>query len=388
MRSDGADSEGNRAHLRGGLGFPGIPRVSKKNGQKRPRTADDFDRTAWLRYVGREGVGGEGFGVFGGFIVEKGHIDGDIGKGTQAPKIKKEFCICHLATGDMLRSHVVRKTSLGEKAKAVMDKGELVNDEIMINMIKHELSENKECKNGFILDGFPRTIMQAKKLDKMLEESGKRIDYVFELQIHDELLINRVTGRLIHLPSGRTYHRDFYPPKQPMKDDVTGEPLIQRSDDNIVTLKSRLKAYREQTSPVINYYKSRAENTLALGAAKNIHKMPSQAISSPAAEAGTDQAKAETLLMGNISKDKLSRRRTEEPAEPSVSQDEDDNESSDESSEYSNPPLKKHRKEQSNNDESGSEEEEEEGEESDSEEIEDTQETEEDSDDDFEDDTE
>lgn len=194
------------------------------------------------------------------------------GKGTQAPKIKKEFCICHLATGDMLRSHVVRKTSLGEKAKAVMDKGELVNDEIMINMIKHELSENKECKNGFILDGFPRTIMQAKKLDKMLEESGKRIDYVFELQIHDELLINRVTGRLIHLPSGRTYHRDFYPPKQPMKDDVTGEPLIQRSDDNIVTLKSRLKAYREQTSPVINYYKSRGI-WIGLDATQNPNKV-------------------------------------------------------------------------------------------------------------------
>ncbi|EMR08085.1 hypothetical protein PNEG_03525 [Pneumocystis murina B123] len=179
------------------------------------------------------------------------------GKGTQAPKIKKEFCICHLATGDMLRSHVVRKTSLGQKAKTIMDKGELINDEIMINMIKNELSENKECKNGFILDGFPRTILQAKKLDKMLEENGKRIDYVFEFQIHDELLIHRITGRLIHLPSGRTYHKDLYPPKQPMKDDITGEPLIQRSDDNIETLKSRLKAYREQTSPVVNYYKSR-----------------------------------------------------------------------------------------------------------------------------------
>ncbi|KAG5518878.1 hypothetical protein PMAC_002409 [Pneumocystis sp. 'macacae'] len=179
------------------------------------------------------------------------------GKGTQAPKIKKEFCICHLATGDMLRSHVARKTILGKEAKSVMEKGELVNDDIMIGMIKDELEQNEECKNGFILDGFPRTILQAKKLDAMLEKNGKKIDHVLEFQINDELLVHRVTGRLVHLASGRTYHREFQPPKEPMKDDLTGEPLIQRSDDNIETLKSRLKAYHEQTSPVIDYYKSR-----------------------------------------------------------------------------------------------------------------------------------
>ncbi|CCJ30195.1 unnamed protein product [Pneumocystis jirovecii] len=197
------------------------------------------------------------------------------GKGTQAPKIKKEFCICHLATGDMLRSHVARKTVLGKEAKSIMERGELVNDDIMVGMIKNELEENEECKNGdrFILDGFPRTILQAKKLDAMLEKNGKRIDHVLEFQIDDELLVHRVTGRLVHLASGRTYHREFQykylgffslkgllmctrPPKEPMKDDVTGEPLIQRSDDNIETLKSRLKTYHEQTSPVISYYKS------------------------------------------------------------------------------------------------------------------------------------
>ncbi|KAG4302163.1 hypothetical protein PCK1_001435 [Pneumocystis canis] len=184
-------------------------------------------------------------------------IDQNIGKGTQAPKIKKEFCICHLATGDMLRSHVARKTMLGKEAKSIMERGGLVNDDIMIEMIKAELSGNKECKNGFILDGFPRTILQAKKLDAMLEAHGKRIDHVIEFQIDNDLLVHRVTGRLIHLASGRTYHKDFQPPKEPMKDDITGEPLIQRSDDNEETLKSRLKAYHEQTSPVINYYKSR-----------------------------------------------------------------------------------------------------------------------------------
>ncbi|KAI9819804.1 MAG: adenylate kinase [Thelocarpon impressellum] len=176
------------------------------------------------------------------------------GKGTQAPRIKDKFCVCHLATGDMLRSQVARKTPLGREAKRIMDQGGLVSDEIMVNMIKHEITTNKDCSNGFILDGFPRTVPQAEKLDSMLEERREKLDHAVELQIDDGLLVSRITGRLIHPASGRSYHKVFSPPKEPMTDDVTGEPLIQRSDDNAETLQKRLATYHEQTSPVVSYY--------------------------------------------------------------------------------------------------------------------------------------
>jgi len=177
------------------------------------------------------------------------------GKGTQAPRIRDEFCVCHLATGDMLREQVAKKTPLGVEAKKVMDAGALVPDEIMVGMIKHELENNKACKNGFVLDGFPRTVPQAQKLDSMLDERKEKLDAVVELQIDDNLLISRITGRLIHPSSGRTYHKEFHPPKKPMVDDVTGEPLIQRSDDNVETLRKRLNIYHSQTGPVVDYYK-------------------------------------------------------------------------------------------------------------------------------------
>ncbi|CAL8579405.1 Adenylate kinase [Xanthoria parietina] len=176
------------------------------------------------------------------------------GKGTQAPKIKDKYCACHLATGDMLRSQVAKKTALGREAKKIMDQGGLVSDEIMIGMIKGELENNKECKQGFILDGFPRTIAQAERLDDMLQMKQQKLQHAVELQIDDGLLVSRITGRLIHPASGRSYHKVFNPPKETMKDDVTGEPLIQRSDDNAETLKKRLGAYHEQTSPVVAYY--------------------------------------------------------------------------------------------------------------------------------------
>ncbi|KAL9036021.1 MAG: hypothetical protein Q9180_004540 [Flavoplaca navasiana] len=176
------------------------------------------------------------------------------GKGTQAPKIKEKYCACHLATGDMLRSQVAKKTALGREAKKIMDQGGLVSDEIMIGMIKGELENNKECKKGFILDGFPRTIAQAERLDDMLQAKQQKLQHAVELQIDDSLLVSRITGRLIHPASGRSYHKIFNPPRETMKDDVTGEPLIQRSDDNAETLKKRLGAYHEQTSPVVAYY--------------------------------------------------------------------------------------------------------------------------------------
>ncbi|KAF7165645.1 hypothetical protein CNMCM5623_009784 [Aspergillus felis] len=177
------------------------------------------------------------------------------GKGTQAPRLKEKYCVCHLATGDMLRSQVAKKTELGKEAKKIMDQGGLVSDEIMVNMIKNELDTNTECKNGFILDGFPRTVAQAERLDDMLEARKQKLQHAIELQIDDALLVARITGRLVHPASGRSYHKIFNPPKNDMKDDVTGEPLIQRSDDNAETLKKRLSTYHVQTAPVVEYYK-------------------------------------------------------------------------------------------------------------------------------------
>jgi len=179
------------------------------------------------------------------------------GKGTQAPNIRDKYCVCHLATGDMLRAQVAKKTTLGREAKKIMDQGGLVSDDIMINMIKEELSMNRDCANGFILDGFPRTVTQAEGLDKMLASENKPLQHAVELQIDDGLLVSRITGRLIHSASGRTYHKVFNPPKAPMKDDVTGEPLIQRTDDNADTLKKRLGTYHAQTTPVVNYYREK-----------------------------------------------------------------------------------------------------------------------------------
>ncbi|KAJ6001800.1 hypothetical protein N7499_002336 [Penicillium canescens] len=177
------------------------------------------------------------------------------GKGTQAPKLKEKYCACHLATGDMLRSQVAKKTDLGKEAKKIMDQGGLVSDEIMVNMIKSELDNNTECKNGFILDGFPRTVAQAERLDDMLSDRKQKLQHAVELQIDDSLLVARITGRLIHPASGRSYHKIFNPPKDDMKDDISGEPLIQRSDDNADTLTKRLATYHAQTTPVVDYYK-------------------------------------------------------------------------------------------------------------------------------------
>lgn len=177
------------------------------------------------------------------------------GKGTQAPNLVKKFCACHLATGDMLRAQVAKKTELGVEAKKIMDAGGLVSDDIMVNMIKSELESNPDCKNGFILDGFPRTVPQAERLDDMLKDRKAPLQSAVELKIEDQLLVDRITGRLVHPASGRSYHKVFNPPKEAMKDDVTGEPLVQRSDDNADALKKRLDTYHKQTAPVVDYYK-------------------------------------------------------------------------------------------------------------------------------------
>ncbi|CCE65469.1 hypothetical protein TPHA_0L01120 [Tetrapisispora phaffii CBS 4417] len=177
------------------------------------------------------------------------------GKGTQAPNLVEKFGAGHLSTGDMLRSQVAKGTPLGVEAKKIMDQGGLVSDEIMVSMIKDELANNPACKNGFILDGFPRTIPQAEKLDQMLAERGTPLQRAVELQVEDELLVARITGRLVHPASGRSYHKLFNPPKVEMTDDVTGEPLVQRSDDNAEALMKRLNSYHQQTEPIVDFYK-------------------------------------------------------------------------------------------------------------------------------------
>ncbi|XP_039132911.1 adenylate kinase 4 [Dioscorea cayenensis subsp. rotundata] len=175
------------------------------------------------------------------------------GKGTQSPIIKDEYCLCHLATGDMLRAAVAAKTPLGIKAKEAMDKGDLVSDDLVVGIID-EAIKKPSCQKGFILDGFPRTVVQAEKLDEMLAKQDTKIDKVLNFAIDDAILEERITGRWIHQASGRTYHTKFAPPKVPGIDDVTGDPLMQRKDDTAEVLKSRLEAFHRQTEPVVDYY--------------------------------------------------------------------------------------------------------------------------------------
>ncbi|XP_059087722.1 adenylate kinase-like [Tigriopus californicus] len=178
------------------------------------------------------------------------------GKGTQAQRMKEFFSVCHLATGDLLRAEVKRGTPLGQEIKGVIDDGRLVQDDLVLRMVSENL-DSPRCQNGFLLDGFPRTVGQAEKLDIMLEQRQEPLDGVIEFQIDDSLLVKRICGRWFHLASGRSYHEEFAPPKTPGLDDMTGEPLIRRADDNPETLKKRLEAYHRQTMPLVSYYQRR-----------------------------------------------------------------------------------------------------------------------------------
>lgn len=171
------------------------------------------------------------------------------GKGTQATYIKERFGIPQISTGDMLRAHVKKGTALGLAAKRIMDSGRLISDEIIIGMVKERVSE-PDCAKGFLFDGVPRTIPQA----EAMRNAGIKIDYVVDIAVEDSEIIERMSGRRAHLPSGRTYHIKFNPPKVPGKDDVTGEDLVQREDDKEETVKKRLLIYHEQTEPLVAYY--------------------------------------------------------------------------------------------------------------------------------------
>ncbi|MFM9883732.1 MAG: adenylate kinase [Burkholderiales bacterium] len=171
------------------------------------------------------------------------------GKGTQAVFIKERFGIPQISTGDMLRAAVKAGTSLGVAAKKVMDAGGLVSDDIIIGLVKDRLQE-PDCKSGYLFDGFPRTIPQA----DAMKAADVRIDFVLEIDVDDAEIIQRMSGRRVHPGSGRTYHVRFNPPKVADRDDLTGEPLIQRDDDKEETVRTRLDVYRAQTRPLVDYY--------------------------------------------------------------------------------------------------------------------------------------
>ena len=197
------------------------------------------------------------------------------GKGTQAEIICKNFSIPHISTGDMLREAIAKETAIGKVAKEIMDAGNLVSDNLIISLVKDRIKE-EDCKNGFLFDGFPRTIPQADALEK--EEIF--VNVVLELTLKDDLIINRMSGRRVHQPSGRSYHLEFNPPEKDGLDDVTGEPLILRDDDKPETVKNRLEVYWEQTNPLIVYYRSKSVQTdlkyIEIDGSKTMEKVSSQ----------------------------------------------------------------------------------------------------------------
>ena len=176
------------------------------------------------------------------------------GKGTQAQFICEKFAIPQISTGDMLRAAVKAETEMGLQVKAVMASGGLVSDDIIIGIIKERIAQ-ADCKNGFLFDGFPRTIPQA----EALQEAGVAIDHVLEISVADEEIISRMSGRRVHEASGRVYHVVFNPPAKEGVDDETGEPLIQREDDHEDTVRKRLNIYHEQTAPLVAFYQDKAD---------------------------------------------------------------------------------------------------------------------------------
>ena len=175
------------------------------------------------------------------------------GKGTQAQKLIREFGFVQLSTGDMLRAAISKGTEIGMQAKSIIDKGELVSDEIVIGIVRDRIFST-ECECGYMLDGFPRTLAQAEKLDQILSDRNQKIDVVFRLCVPDDMAIRRIAGRRFHITSGRSYNTEFNPPKLEGRDDITGEKLVQREDDKEEIVQSRLNTYHELTEPLVRYY--------------------------------------------------------------------------------------------------------------------------------------
>ncbi|RXJ74724.1 adenylate kinase [Veronia nyctiphanis] len=197
------------------------------------------------------------------------------GKGTQAQFIMDKYGIPQISTGDMLRAAIKAGTELGKQAKAVIDAGQLVSDDIILGLVKERIAQD-DCAKGFLLDGFPRTIPQADGL----KEIGVDVDYVLEFDVPDAVIVERMSGRRAHLASGRTYHVVYNPPKVEGKDDVTGEDLVVRDDDKEETVRARLGVYHDQTAPLIAYYKKEADE----GNTKYLTFDGTQAVASVSAE--------------------------------------------------------------------------------------------------------
>lgn len=178
------------------------------------------------------------------------------GKGTQSERFVRHYGVCHLDAGTMLRAIAKADTELAKRVRGLMNEGRLVDDQTICEIIEQNL-DKPECSRGFLLDGFPRTQAQAERLDDMLTRRRQQLHGVVEFAIDDRLLEERITGRLMHIPSGRVYHDKFRPPKVTGLDDVTGEPLTRRSDDNVETLRTRLAQYHDKTKPLIDYYGKR-----------------------------------------------------------------------------------------------------------------------------------
>lgn len=178
------------------------------------------------------------------------------GKGTQAQKLISEFGFVQLSTGDMLRAAINSGSKIGKQAKSVIDKGNLVSDDIVIGIVRDRIF-NAECAGGYMLDGFPRTLAQAEKLDQILSDHDQQIDVVIRLCVPDDLVVRRIAGRRFHVASGRSYNIEFNPPLTEGKDDITGELLVQREDDNEDIVQSRLNTYHEQTEPLVRYYEEK-----------------------------------------------------------------------------------------------------------------------------------
>lgn len=178
------------------------------------------------------------------------------GKGTQSKRLEDKYSIVQLSTGDMLRAEVASGSDLGQQAKQIMEDGGLVSDDIIIGMISNRVDQD-DCKNGFILDGFPRTVPQAEALDKMLAEKSLKIDHVLELEVDDEAMVERISGRYTCAKCGQGYHDSFQKPEKDGVCDKCGSTeFVRRADDNAETVRSRLKAYHEQTAPIADFYRS------------------------------------------------------------------------------------------------------------------------------------